>query len=60
MHQKMVSLQEELDQMAELKYGAESVLSLIKPVSVTMCIVIATIRSVTSYSKKPANAPQLA
>lgn len=46
--------------MAELKYGAESVLSLIKPVSVTMIIVIATIRSVTSYQKKSANSPQLA
>eukprot|EP00038_Savillea_parva_P006164 m.162096 g.162096 ORF g.162096 m.162096 type:complete len:411 (-) comp12142_c0_seq1:2064-3296(-) len=51
---------EELEQMAELKYGAESVLSLIKPVSVTMVIVIATIRSVTSYQRKSANAPQLA
>eukprot|EP00036_Acanthoecidae_sp_10tr_P007846 CAMPEP_0182924886 /NCGR_PEP_ID=MMETSP0105_2-20130417/7855_1 /TAXON_ID=81532 ORGANISM="Acanthoeca-like sp., Strain 10tr" /NCGR_SAMPLE_ID=MMETSP0105_2 /ASSEMBLY_ACC=CAM_ASM_000205 /LENGTH=419 /DNA_ID=CAMNT_0025062705 /DNA_START=29 /DNA_END=1288 /DNA_ORIENTATION=+ len=51
---------EELDQMAELKYGAESVLSLIKPVSVTMAIVIATIRSVTSYQSRTANSPQLA
>lgn len=51
---------EELEQMAELKYGAESVLSLIKPVSVTMIIVIVTIRSVTSYQSRSANSPQLA
>lgn len=37
--------------MAELKYGVNSVLSLIKPVSVTMLIVIATIRSVKYYQQ---------
>eukprot|EP00040_Diaphanoeca_grandis_P039089 m.258116 g.258116 ORF g.258116 m.258116 type:complete len:435 (-) comp36152_c0_seq1:227-1531(-) len=36
--------------MEELKYGAEAVLSLIKPVSVTMICVIATIRSVGYYT----------
>ena len=46
--------------MAELKYGADSVFSLIKPVSVTMVIVIATIRSVQGYANKNANAQQLA
>eukprot|EP01147_Barroeca_monosierra_P006696 gene6696-9452_t len=34
----------------ELKYGAESVLALIKPVSVCMIVVIATIRSVSYFS----------
>lgn len=53
-------LQEEMDQMAELKYGADAVFSLIKPVSVTMIIVIATIRSVQGYAHKNANAQQLA
>eukprot|EP00041_Stephanoeca_diplocostata_P030609 m.932266 g.932266 ORF g.932266 m.932266 type:complete len:441 (+) comp23787_c1_seq12:151-1473(+) len=37
--------------MAELKYGVNSVLSLIKPVSVTMLIVIGTIRSVKYYQQ---------
>jgi hypothetical protein len=53
-------VQEEMDQMAELKYGADAVFSLIKPVSVTMIIVIATIRSVQGYANKNANAQQLA
>ncbi|EGD78744.1 presenilin-2 CTF subunit [Salpingoeca rosetta] len=41
---------EQIEQELELKYGAESVLALIKPVSVCMIVVIATIRSVAYFS----------
>eukprot|EP00730_Choanoeca_flexa_P016500 TRINITY_DN7808_c0_g1_i2.p1 TRINITY_DN7808_c0_g1~~TRINITY_DN7808_c0_g1_i2.p1 ORF type:complete len:305 (+),score=44.84 TRINITY_DN7808_c0_g1_i2:91-1005(+) len=42
---------QEREQEMELKYGAESVLALIKPVSACMIVVIATIRSVTYFSQ---------
>lgn len=42
--------QDRAEMIAELKYGAESVLSLVKPVSFTMIVVIATIRSVAYFS----------
>jgi len=42
--------EEREEMLEELKYGAEAVLSLIKPVSITMLCVIATIRSVGYYT----------
>lgn len=42
--------QDRVEAIQELKYGAESVLSLVKPVSFTMIVVIATIRSVAFFS----------
>ncbi len=41
----------EEERVLDLKYGAESVLALIKPVSFCMIIVVATIRSVTYFTQ---------
>jgi presenilin 1 len=49
-HRQTATDQERAEMIAELKYGAESVLSLVKPVSFTMIVVIATIRSVAYFS----------
>lgn len=34
----------------DMKYGAEQVVTLVKPVSITMMVVVATIRSVTVFA----------
>jgi hypothetical protein len=41
---------ENRERQKELKYGAESVISLVLPVSVCMVVVILTIRSVSFYT----------
>lgn len=50
--------QEQQEQIAEIKYGVNAVLSLIKPVSVTMLIVIVTIRSVSYYQQGASDTQQ--